>query len=213
MLFWLNITRFGDSIILFPAALVIAVWLMVGGLGRLAFYWCVLFGSAMAIVVASKLAFIGWGIGSESLDFTGISGHAARACAVVPVLFYLALQRPPRKAYALTVMIGAAVALLLSISRVVVHAHSVSEVITGVMLGGMVSGIFLLFADKQVLSIRHRWLLLPSMFFVLVTPVAKPAPTQELLTSVALYLSGHSKPFDKTMWRTPLMWSRGNGLN
>jgi hypothetical protein len=42
-----------------------------------AWRWALLFGITGAIVCASKLAFMGWGMGIRELDFTGFSGHTA----------------------------------------------------------------------------------------------------------------------------------------
>jgi membrane-associated phospholipid phosphatase len=197
---WWTITRLGDSAILLPAALIIALWLLVGRAWKMAFSWCLLFGFAMIIVIATKLAFIGWGIGSASLDFTGVSGHAARATAIFPVLFYLSLQGKPRKINSIVVVLGYLLGLVITVSRVIVHAHSISEAISGCVLGSLVSLIFLWVANDQAISIRRRWLLVPSFIFLMATPYVKPAPAQEWITTAALYLSNHDRPFDRAMW-------------
>ena len=93
MIPWMEITRFGGIVVTAPAAAAITAWLMMGRAWRLAAWWCVLFIGGMALVVATKIAFIGWGLGIQALDYTGISGHAMRATAVYPVLFYLVLLR------------------------------------------------------------------------------------------------------------------------
>ena len=43
-------------------------------------------GTISWTTTASKVAFIGWGLGLSALDFTGISGHAMIASAVYPLL-------------------------------------------------------------------------------------------------------------------------------
>jgi len=45
------------------------------------------FGITGAIVSASKLAFMGWGIGIRELDFTGFSGHSALFAAFWPIFY------------------------------------------------------------------------------------------------------------------------------
>src|SRR4051812_17523224 len=95
MLTWLHITRLGDFTLMSLTAFAIAAWLFAGGEKRAALWWSVLFGAGTGVVIVTKMAFIGWGIGIRSLDFTGFSGHAMRAAAVMPVLFYLALQKAP----------------------------------------------------------------------------------------------------------------------
>src|SRR5690606_16724813 len=87
-----TITFMGDSIVTLPIAAAIAIWLLAAGAWRAALAWCVMFGTSLTLVAATKIAFIGWGIGIPGLDFTGISGHAMRACAVLPVAAFLLLR-------------------------------------------------------------------------------------------------------------------------
>src|SRR5690606_18067772 len=117
---------------------------------RLALWWSVLFGGGLALVVATKMAFIGWGLGISSLDFTGFSGHAMRSAAVMPVLFYLLLQRAPRAARAVAALLGLAFATLIGISRLVLQVHSTSEVVTGWLLGAGVAFAFLMVANNTL---------------------------------------------------------------
>src|SRR5712692_9155992 len=93
MISWMKITGFGGTAVMMPAAAVIVAWLLAGRAWRMALWWCLLFSFGIGIVVATKLAFIGWGIGVRSLDFTGISGHSMRATAVIPVMLYLLLLK------------------------------------------------------------------------------------------------------------------------
>ncbi|MFC6518687.1 hypothetical protein ACFQAT_01865 [Undibacterium arcticum] len=83
----MKITSVGGITVMAPAAIAITVWLVVERSWRVALWWCLLFAAGMGLVVATKIAFIGWGIGIRSLDFTGFSGHSMRATAVIPVLF------------------------------------------------------------------------------------------------------------------------------
>ena len=88
---WRTFTWLGDSGLLLPVAVFIAlVLLRVGhGLRRPALTWCVVFGLCGLAVMASKLAFMGWGIGSARLNFTGFSGHTAIGTALWPVALWL----------------------------------------------------------------------------------------------------------------------------
>ena len=203
MIPWPEITSIGDSTITLSIALLVITWLLIGRVWQLALSWSLAFGIAMMLVIVSKLAFIGWGIGIESLDFTGFSGHASRATAVFPMLFYLAFQRAPRRIASTPVLLGWGFALIICFSRVVVGAHSVSEAVSGAVLGGLVSLTFMKMASHHTVLISRRWIMVPSLVLILLSPLAKPAPSQEMLTAVALYLSGHDKPFDRSMWKHP----------
>ena len=90
---WQRLTLLGDVAVMLPLAVSVAVYLIAARARRTALYWCCWFGGAMIFVVISKLAFIGWGLGIASLDFTGFSGHAARVCAVFPMLGYLMARK------------------------------------------------------------------------------------------------------------------------
>lgn len=88
---WRTFTWLGDSGLLLPVAVFVAlVLLRVGhGLRRPALTWCVVFGLCGLTVMASKVAFMGWGIGSARFNFTGFSGHTAIGTALWPVALWL----------------------------------------------------------------------------------------------------------------------------
>lgn len=202
MISWSELTRFGDFTITSFAALAIAAWLLAENEKRLAFWWSLLFSVGMSIVVATKMAFIGWGIGIRALDFAGFSGHAMRAMAVFPVLFYLMLEKTPKPVRAIGTLCGIAFALLIGASRLVVHAHSLSEVLTGLLLGAAVSIGFIWVASATLR--RHVFTPLRavlSMLVLLPAPYVHPAPTQQWLTSITLFVSGHEQPHPRDAWR------------
>lgn len=196
--FWPFVTRLGEAQILLPAALAIAAWLAWrGGAARTAGRWLVAIGAAAALTTATKLAFIGWGAGSAALDFTGVSGHAMFAAATLPVLLR-ALARPggrwpPRSAVAA----GFALAAVVAVSRVVVDAHSTSEVVAGFALGGAASGAVLAGAGFPPQP-APRWLPLLLAGWLATTPAgAPPSRTHGWVTHWALALSGHAAPYTR----------------
>jgi membrane-associated phospholipid phosphatase len=208
MISWMKITSFGGITVMAPAAIAITAWLVVGRAWRMALWWCLLFTTGMSLVVATKIAFIGWGIGIRSLDFTGFSGHSMRATAVIPVLFYLILQKAPPIARASGVSLGIVFGVIIGISRLVLHAHSVSEVVAGCILGGMVSLSFIWILGHSQRFVPYRALLALSLIALLAPPYAEPAPTQRWITGVALYLSGHDRPFVRHGWKiAPANWT------
>jgi len=186
---------FGDTVVMLPAAAAIFGWLAIGRAWRLAFWWGFLFSLGLFLVLATKVAFIGWGIGSEALDFTGISGHAMRASAVFPVLAYLIQQHAAPSAKRRGVAIGIGAGILIDISRLVLHYHSVSEVVTGFLLGTVIALGFIRMAEMQARPHFNRWLVALSMCALIPTSYAEPAPTNNWVNAIALYLSGHDKPY------------------
>jgi membrane-associated phospholipid phosphatase len=201
MISWMKITSFGGITVMAPAALAITAWLVVERSWRMALWWCLLFTVGMSLVVATKIAFIGWGIGIRSLDFTGFSGHSMRATAVIPVLFYLILQKASPIARASGVMLGMVFGVIIGISRLVLHAHSVSEAVAGCILGGMVSLTFIGILGPTQKFVLYRSLIALSLIALLAVPCAEPAPTQRWITGLALYLSGHDRPFVRHGWK------------
>ncbi len=88
---------FGDSTVLLPSAAALFIVLMLRKTSRLlAWQWSLLFGITGAIVCASKLAFMGWGLGIRKLDYTGFSGHSALSAAFWPIFLWLLSARFPR---------------------------------------------------------------------------------------------------------------------
>ncbi|OUM04391.1 phosphatase PAP2 family protein [Variovorax sp. JS1663] len=197
--FWYTITWFGDSGFLLPVAAWIAVWLGVRTVTRpIAWRWLLLFGAAGALVALSKIAFMGWGVGSALLNFTGISGHTMLAASVWPVAFWLtAAHGEPRVRFSAATL-GWIFAALIGLSRLAIYAHSKSEVAAGFALGAAVSGLFL-WRQHQRPPPRLHWILL---LISIVSPLVflrpgTPAPTQDALGVIAVRLAGIERPFTR----------------
>src|ERR1700712_714311 len=82
MIWWQFTSSLGGSQLTMPVALAITLWLCATLRWRLMAEWCGFFGVVLCLVVLSKQAFLGWGIGLRGIDFVGFSGHATRAAAV-----------------------------------------------------------------------------------------------------------------------------------
>lgn len=201
MIPWTKITMFGDTVVMMPAAAAIIIWLVAGRAWRMAFWWGLLFTTGLFVVVATKIAFIGWGIGIDALDFTGISGHSMRATAVLPVIFYLLLQKSSPPVRTSGVAMGLALGMLIGVSRIALHTHSVSEVVAGAVLGSSISVGFIRISDSLPKPALNRWLIAFSLLALFPTSYAEPAPTNHWVNAVALYLSGHDKPYVRTTGR------------
>ncbi|MDB5842158.1 MAG: rane-associated phospholipid phosphatase [Herminiimonas sp.] len=195
MIPWSKITFLGDSVVMLPAAAAIIVWLVAGRAWRMAFWWGLLFTTGLALVAITKIAFIGWGIGISALDFTGISGHAMRAAAVLPVIGWLTLQRSAVPARMFGVTLGLALGGLVMISRVALDYHSVSEGVAGFLLGTAISLGFIRVSAGLTKPRLNRWLLAFTLLGLFPTSYAEPAPTNQWVHAVALYLSGHDCPY------------------
>jgi membrane-associated phospholipid phosphatase len=186
-----------------PIGVVIAVWLLAGKSWRLTAIWTLLFGAGMALVVVTKIAFMGWGIGVESVEFAGISGHAMRAGAVFPVAAFLAFRSTSPPARQLATAFGVLLAVLIAISRVYVLAHSVSEAVSGCVLGLGLAALFIWHAGNEHQMALSRVLVALCLPVLLVAPRVEPIPAELWIARTAMYLSGRDHPYTRAMWRAP----------
>lgn len=199
MFIWPVLTRLGEAEILLPVAVLTALVLVwQRDTRRQALLWMACLFVAASLTTLSKLAFIGWGLGSAALNFTGVSGHAMFSSSIYPLLLrtYLGGALGSRQRWAL--LLGCAVALVVGLSRIVIGVHSVSEVLAGWLLGAAVTAAVLLWAEPASMRARP---LLPALLvaWVCVMPVQMQASqTHSLVTALALKLSGHALPYTRS---------------
>jgi membrane-associated phospholipid phosphatase len=193
------ITWFGDSGFLLPVSLWITAWLGLppatrGSAGR----WVVLFGLGCSMILASKLAFLGWGIGIAEIDFTGFSGHTALSASIWPVAGWLVTSQQGHRVRVTAAVLGLVFAAAIGASRLVLHAHSPSEVAAGFVLGAAVSGLFLWWQHRSPHP-RLSWML---VVLSLATPAllqrpGSAAPTQDALEVIAMRLAGTDRVYTR----------------
>jgi hypothetical protein len=195
-----TLTRLGEAQILIPAMVVGMVSAGRAGLPA-TLRWAVLIGVAAGLTLASKLAFIGWGLGWAWADFTGVSGHTLFASAVLPPLaLLLAEGRTPATRTAL-VALAMVMAAAVGVSRVLIGAHSVSEVLAGWTLGA--GAAVMAWPDLSRLVRRFErpapaWPALAVLLWaVLAVGQAAPTRSHERVTALALRLSGRSVPYQR----------------
>lgn len=204
MMWWHWLSVIGSLAVTGPIGVAIVVWLLAGKSWRLTAIWMTLFGAGMALVVVTKMAFIGWGIGVASIEFAGFSGHAMRAAAVFPVAGFLAVRSSSQPAHWFGAAAGVLLAVLIAMSRVYVGAHSSSEAVTGCLLGLAVAAAFIWYASTEHHMALSRLLVLLCIPILLVAPRVEPIPAEQWITKAALYLSGRDQPYTRDMWRKPL---------
>jgi membrane-associated phospholipid phosphatase len=199
---WAMIARLGEAQIVLPAmALVLAshLWsarrraapldLAVAWLGSLAI--------AASVTLASKLAFIGWCWGWAWADFTGVSGHTLVATAALPPLAGLLSTRWTEPARRALIGLACMLAVAVGASRVLLGFHSLSEVCAGWALGTLVAATAL----SRLTALTHRAAGWPALL-VLVWGLqsvsqAPPSRSHDMVTALALQLSGHDTPFER----------------
>jgi membrane-associated phospholipid phosphatase len=181
---WQLLSAFGDPFLTLPLAGIILCWLALSGQRRVALAWALFFCLAVTLVGLSKFAYAGWGVHISSLHFTVISGHTMLSSAVYPLALYLCAQgRGARTAHA-AALVGVLFALVIGVSRVMVGAHSQSEVVIGALLGLAVSSVSI-----RTLA-RAAQPLAPTLRFVLLCAA----------TTFACY--GHAAPIQQWVVKT-----------
>jgi membrane-associated phospholipid phosphatase len=195
---WLLITRLGSSNLLLPIMAIALTSLWLTNQKKLVYLWAVALGLAIALTVMTKLLFMGWGIGIASLDFTGVSGHTLLATSIFPILFFSVYGGEQKKIGSIGLWLGLLLSFLVGISRVIIGAHSVSEVIAGWVLGLMVSVLVL--NSMQSHKQRFAYLQLIGLICVVGFGSTTPnyLPAHGVLIKLALFMSGHDKPYSRS---------------
>jgi len=204
--FWHMITRLGEAQVMLPAAFATLAWLALRPSGRpLVGWWLVTMTVAVVITTATKIAFIGYGWGLASIDFTGISGHAMFAAVVYPLLARVLTAAQPASRQRVAVGTAYLLALLIGISRLKVSAHSGSEVVAGLALGGAASAAVLWLARAPTLQLPLWLPLSVGLSLLALGGAAPPSRTHDMVTRIALTLSGRTVPYTRhDLLRPPL---------
>jgi membrane-associated phospholipid phosphatase len=200
MVWWSHLSALGGLNVTALLAVFIAAWLVASRCWRLALAWCALFCGAMLVAAMTQMAFIGWGVGIESLSFTGFSGHATRAAAVFPVALFLLVERERSRVRNIAVGLGIVLGAGVAIARVKVGAHSPSEALAGCLLGLLAAGLFMVRA-RAARSFSPQPLLVGLLAATMLLPRADPVNSHQWLTAAALKMSGRDRVYLRHEWR------------
>jgi membrane-associated phospholipid phosphatase len=131
------VTGLGDSALLLPGSLALLGYLVWRGQRALALAWLATLALCLGLTALAKLAFLACGEHVPALRVDSPSGHASfsaafyGACAVVASFHRPRWQR-------LLIHAGALVLVLaIAASRTVLRHHSVEEVLSGLVIGGV----------------------------------------------------------------------------
>ncbi|MCE0489449.1 phosphatase PAP2 family protein [Pantoea sp. Mb-10] len=196
---WKTLTYFGDSMLLLPTAVIIALVLpWKSDNRRSVWYWLLAFGLAGLLVSTSKILFLGFGIGSARFNFTGFSGHSAMSATLWPVMMWLVSGRFSAVWRTVTIGMGYLIPLLVGLSRLVIHAHSLSEVLAGLALGFTLSSAFLVTQRHTALKgFSLGQISLALLLPLLLLTHGRVATTQQFLERFSANLAGLEKPFTR----------------
>lgn len=191
---WSTFLHLGNLTLTLPLASAIAAGLLAAQHWRAAGYWLLFFAGALATVGISKVAYLGWGTAIPALDYQALSGHAAGATSVFPVLFYVLLQRRARLALAAA---GAALLLgaCLAVALVVTGEHTAAEACAGWMVGAAAAVATIAVAREAQAPRPVAGLMAGLLAFGATAWLMQRAQVGYWMIKVALALSGNTYPF------------------
>jgi hypothetical protein len=191
---WSQLLHLGDLSLTLPAGGAIAAWLLAARAWRAAFGWSLVFALALALVAATKIAFLGWATHLPALDYKAVSGHAASFTTVFPTLTFL-LLRPGGTMVRLTAT-AASLALGAMVAAALVHAgeHTAAEAIAGWLIGAGASVCAIHLAGDVAAPPTGRAIFCCSLAWAAVAWALHSAPLGYWMIKVALALSGNAHP-------------------
>jgi membrane-associated phospholipid phosphatase len=197
---WALLGRLGEAQLLLPAMAATVLWLLRTPANRpLAAAWVAAVLAAALLTTASKVAFIGWEVGYAPLDFSGLSGHAMFAAAVLPVLMRVAAGRAAPPWPRLAIAAGYLLALGIAVSRLKTGVHSVADIAPGFVLGALASAAAMRLTHAAEAP-TPAWLGAALAAWLLVLPFNAPASrSHDWVTALSLQVSGRDKPY--TRWQ------------
>jgi len=195
MFFLMYIVDIGHTAIMIPLAGTIAAWLVTNREWKIAFCWCLMFAFGLSIVALSKIAFLGWGLEMQFMDFKALSGHAFRATVVLPTLFYIALQDASMRWRRVGLLLGVLVSITVALLLIIFNFHTPSEVVITCFFGVIIDVAFIRFAGALHKANGSPWAIPVSIFTFIVIHSLKPSLINPRLVDVALFLSGREYPY------------------
>lgn len=124
------LTDFADQAVVLPVVVAIAVALVAQGWRRGAVAWVVVVVATFAVMLALKLVFLACWPVFWPMDVRSPSGHVAAASVVAGGMALLLLRR-----HLGILPVAALAGVVIGISRLILHVHSLPEVVLGAAAG------------------------------------------------------------------------------
>lgn len=133
-----NLLHLGDPRVTMPLGAALLAWLLAARAWRMALCWGLLLAGGLGLVAASKVVFLSWGGGVPQLGYKALSGHAAGASAVFPMLFWMLAHGRAAGWQGRALRLGLGVGALTGALLVAGEQHTVAEALAGCLLGAAV---------------------------------------------------------------------------
>jgi membrane-associated phospholipid phosphatase len=136
---WLvGLTDFGDLAVLMPLAAAMLIWLLLYFSGA-ATRWVLALGICVSLTALLKIVFYGC---PPASDMHSPSGHTSLSTLVYGALTLAAATGRPGLRHVLVIGSGAGLILAIAVSRLLLDAHSVPEVLLGLVIGTVSLALF-----------------------------------------------------------------------
>jgi membrane-associated phospholipid phosphatase len=132
---WSKLFHLGDLSLTLPTGMAIAAWLLAARARRAAAGWLLVFGLALALVAATKVAFMGWATGLPAFGYKAVSGHAAGFTAAFPTLCWLLTRRCARRLRTSAAVLALGLGLAVAVALVRAGEHTPAEASAGWIIG------------------------------------------------------------------------------
>lgn len=150
---WL--TDFGDQAVVLPVSCVVLLFLRFGRWRRGVLAWAATIVGTLGVMLVLKLGIgaYGWRLGTDQLNSP--SGHTASATVLYGNLLSILWRRIGLS----TTLLGACmIAVAFAASRLILHDHTVPEVVVGAVVGIGATLVFRLLAGPVPHRLRRGWM-------------------------------------------------------
>jgi membrane-associated phospholipid phosphatase len=182
---WQAITDVGDAAIMLPVAAVVITWLALGRAWKAALLCGAVVVGGMGLVMVSKLGYVVWGLGLPRFNFFVISGHAMLATLVLMLTSHFLAGKAPRAVRWPVVLLAMCTGALVALSRVMVKAHPMSEVVVGFVLGALLGLLIIRCATAIRPSRLLPWHLGVALLPVVMLTYGQQMPSNRLIIELA----------------------------
>lgn len=136
------ITNLGDSTLLVPASALLAFYLFWLGAGRTAKIWLLTLALCAVLTLSFKVCFLACGPRVPFLNMESPSGHTSMSMTFYGCCALMLGSGKERRWQLILLVAGLALAGTIALSRVILHMHTATEVLAGLLIGAVCVGWF-----------------------------------------------------------------------
>lgn len=180
------VTNFGDLAVLLPLVTIFGLWLLAVHRPLALLWWLLAVAFCIGGTGVLKMYFY---VCPLIEDLHSPSGHTSLSVLVYGALTVVAMLDTSRWRRWLIAALGALFITGIAVSRVLVDAHSVIEVVFGLGLGGISLGLFAYGYHRHPPADHRLWLLLVTFAAAMLLLNGDQLRAEELLHRLAVYLN------------------------